>query len=75
MMAAQPALNYGLFCDELVFKGPFDAIVVPDTAIGTDLSRRFVWVLGEGDVAEMRVVELGRRLSIRAPQLWRGHPA
>jgi creatinine amidohydrolase/Fe(II)-dependent formamide hydrolase-like protein/7-cyano-7-deazaguanine synthase in queuosine biosynthesis len=24
MMAAQVALNYGLFCDELVFHGPFD---------------------------------------------------
>lgn len=47
---------------QLLGEGPFDAIVVPDAAIGTDLSRRFVWVVGDDDVARMRVVELGRRL-------------
>ena len=46
----------------LLGEGPFDAVVVPDEVIGTDLSRRFVWVVDDDNVAHMRVVELGRRL-------------
>ncbi len=37
----------------------YEAILIPDEAIGADLSQRFVWVLGEGNQVERRVVELG----------------
>ena len=46
----------------LLGEGPFDATLVPDTVIGTDQSRRFVYVIGQENVAEMRIVELGRLL-------------
>ncbi len=41
-------------------RDPFEAMLIPDAAIQFDQSRRFVWVVGAGDVAEMRPVELGR---------------
>ncbi len=37
----------------------YDAILIPDEAIGADLSQRFVWVLGEDNKVERRTVELG----------------
>jgi RND family efflux transporter MFP subunit len=47
---------------QLLGEGPFDAVLVPDTAIGTDQSRRFVFVVNADNVAELRVVEPGRLL-------------
>ncbi len=39
----------------------YSALVVPETAIGTDQSRRYVLVVGANDIVESRTVELGRR--------------
>ena len=36
-----------------------DALLVPDSAIGNDQSKRFVFVVGSGDKAEYRLVTLG----------------
>jgi len=44
---------------------PINAIVVPDRAIQEQLGRFFVTVVGEGDKAEMRPVELGPRFGNR----------
>ncbi|MBI1394136.1 MAG: efflux RND transporter periplasmic adaptor subunit [Alphaproteobacteria bacterium] len=41
-------------------RDPFQATLIPDTAIQFDQSRQFVWVMGEGGAAEMRTVRLGR---------------
>ncbi|MBV6633507.1 MAG: efflux RND transporter periplasmic adaptor subunit [Alphaproteobacteria bacterium] len=37
----------------------FEAILVPDDVVGTDQTTRFVYVIGEGDVAEARPVITG----------------
>jgi RND family efflux transporter MFP subunit len=44
---------------QLLGSGEFDALMVPDSAILSDQSRRFVWVLGKDDLPEQRVVEPG----------------
>jgi len=44
---------------QLLGSGEFDALLVPDSAILSDQSRRFVWALGKDDIPEQRVVEPG----------------
>jgi RND family efflux transporter MFP subunit len=44
---------------QLLGSGEFDALLVPDSAILSDQSRRFVWALSTDDVPEQRVVEPG----------------
>ena len=44
---------------QLIGSGEFDALLVPDSAILSDQSQRFVWTLGKDDVPEQRVVEPG----------------
>jgi RND family efflux transporter MFP subunit len=44
---------------QLLGSGEFDALLVPDSAILSDQSRRFVWVLGKENIPEQRVVEPG----------------
>lgn len=41
-------------------RDPFEAVLIPDTAVQFDQSRQFVWVVGENNQAEMRPVTLGR---------------
>jgi multidrug efflux system membrane fusion protein len=36
-----------------------DALLVPESAIGNDQSKRFVFVVGDGNKAEYRTVQLG----------------
>ena len=43
----------------LLGSGEFEALLVPDSAILSDQSRRFVWALGTDDMPEQRVVEPG----------------
>ena len=45
---------------ELLGEGPYDAVLVPDAAIGNDQARRFVYVVGGNNVAERRYVVPGR---------------
>jgi RND family efflux transporter MFP subunit len=44
---------------QLLGSGEFDALLVPDSAILSDQSRRFVWTIGSDDVPEQRVIEPG----------------
>ncbi|PWR21086.1 efflux transporter periplasmic adaptor subunit [Zavarzinia compransoris] len=38
---------------------PKPTLLVPETAIGTDQTRRFVWVVGENNVPRPQIVDLG----------------
>jgi multidrug efflux system membrane fusion protein len=50
----------GMFVLVRMGSGAIDeALVVPESAIGNDQSKRFVFVVGEGNKAEYRSVELG----------------
>jgi RND family efflux transporter MFP subunit len=44
---------------QLLSSGEFEALLVPDSAILSDQSRRFVWALDTDDMPEQRVVEPG----------------
>jgi len=55
-------LSPGLFVRvRLPGSGEYQAMLIPDEAIGTDQSQKFVWVVGSDDRAEYRRVELGAR--------------
>ena len=41
-------------------EGPYDALLVPDVAIGSDQAQRVVYVLGEDNIPRPRPVELGQ---------------
>jgi RND family efflux transporter MFP subunit len=54
-------LTPGMFAEvELLGEGPYDAVLVPDAAIGNDQARRFVYVIDANGVAERRYVVPGR---------------
>jgi RND family efflux transporter MFP subunit len=54
-------LTPGLFVTlQLLGRGPYEALLIPDAAIGADQSQAFVYVVGEGNVAERRAVDVGR---------------
>lgn len=60
---ADGVLTPGLFGQVQVRgAGPYPAVLVPETAIGTDQARRIVYVLGAGNVAVARGVTPGRRV-------------
>jgi RND family efflux transporter MFP subunit len=44
---------------QLLGSGEFEALLVPDSAILSDQSQRFVWTLGRDDLPEPRVVQPG----------------
>jgi multidrug efflux system membrane fusion protein len=51
----------GLFARvQLEGSGKFDALLVDDKAVLTDQDRKYVYVLGEGNTAQRRDVQLGR---------------
>lgn len=45
---------------QLLSSAPYEAVMLPDDAIGTDQSRRFAYVLNGENVPEQKQVELGR---------------
>lgn len=56
-------LTPGLFGRiQLLGEGPYEALVVPDQAIGTDQAQRLVYVVGDDNVVTPRPVVLGRPL-------------
>jgi len=56
-------LTPGLFGRiQLLGEGPYEALILPDQAIGTDQAQRLVYVVGEGNVVTPRPVTLGRSL-------------
>ncbi len=51
----------GMFTDvRLLGEGPYDAILVPDTAINVDQTIQFVYVVGENNTVERRQIKPGR---------------
>jgi multidrug efflux system membrane fusion protein len=44
----------------LIGSAPYEALLLPDSAIGSDQSRKIVYVVGKDNVIEMREVKLGR---------------
>lgn len=59
---AKGHLTPGLFARlKMQIGQAYEAILIPETAIGTDLSSKFVLVLGEGNIATYRPVVLGSR--------------
>jgi RND family efflux transporter MFP subunit len=56
-------LTPGLFGRiQLLGEGPYEALIVPDQAIGTDQAQRIVYVVGQDNIATPRPVTLGRAL-------------
>jgi RND family efflux transporter MFP subunit len=54
-------LTPGLFVRvQLKGRGPYSAVLIPDEAIGTDQSRRFVMVVDQGGLAQRRFITTGR---------------
>lgn len=45
---------------QLLSSAPYEAVLLPDEAIGTDQSRRFAYVLNGENMPEQKQVELGR---------------
>lgn len=57
---AQGLFTPGLAAKLLMPTGtPYDAVLVPERAIGTDQSKKFVYVVGEGGQPQFREVRLG----------------
>jgi multidrug efflux system membrane fusion protein len=53
-------LTPGLFARvQLLGEGPYEAILVPDAAIGTDQAQRFVYLVGDDNVVRRRAVTPG----------------
>ncbi|MEM1090807.1 MAG: efflux RND transporter periplasmic adaptor subunit [Pseudomonadota bacterium] len=51
----------GLFAKvQLQGRGPYPALLIPDTAIGTDQSRQFVYVLDDQNMVSQQVITPGR---------------
>jgi len=56
-------LTPGLFGRiQLLGEGPYEALILPDEAIGTDQAQRLVYVVGDDNVVAARPVMLGRPL-------------
>ncbi|WP_119680883.1 efflux RND transporter periplasmic adaptor subunit [Indioceanicola profundi] len=50
----------GLFARiRLLGRGQYDALMLPDSAIGTDQTRRYVFVVGDDGIPQYRPVEIG----------------
>jgi len=51
----------GMFAEiQLLGEGPYEALLIPDEAIGADQAQQFVYVLDGANVAHRRVIETGR---------------
>jgi len=60
---ADGSLIPGMFVSVRMGSGAIDdALLVPESAIGNDQSKRFVFVVGDGNKAEYRTVELGPQI-------------
>jgi RND family efflux transporter MFP subunit len=55
-------LTPGLFARvQLVGEGPYDALLVPDQAIGTDQAQRVVYIVGDDNTVKALPVVIGHR--------------
>ncbi|GJM04278.1 MAG: MexE family multidrug efflux RND transporter periplasmic adaptor subunit [marine bacterium B5-7] len=51
----------GMFADvKLLGEGPYEALLIPDSAISVDQTIRFVYVLGENNTVERRQIKPGK---------------
>ncbi len=51
----------GMFAEiKVLGEGPYEALLVPDAAIGADQSQRFVYVVDEKNIAQRKPIVLGR---------------
>ena len=51
----------GMFAEiELLGAGPYQALLIPDAAIGADQTQQFVYVIDDNNVAQRRTIEPGR---------------
>jgi RND family efflux transporter MFP subunit len=54
-------LTPGMFVTlQLLGRGPYEALLLPDQAIGADQSQRFVYVVGDDNVVARRPIDVGR---------------
>jgi len=58
---AEERLRPGMFLTVILLRDDVKALVVPETAIVPERSRRFVFVVGPDDIVERREVNTGRR--------------
>jgi RND family efflux transporter MFP subunit len=55
-------LTPGLFARvQLLGRGPYEALLIPEAAIASDQAQRFVFVVDSSSVVQRRVIEMGRR--------------
>ncbi len=54
-------LRAGMFLTVTLLRQNVEALVVPEEAIVPERSQQFVWVVGDDDLAEFRLVTTGRR--------------
>jgi membrane fusion protein (multidrug efflux system) len=57
----QRLLRAGMFLNVRLLREDIRTLMVPEQAIVPERSQQFVWVIGAGDVAELREVTTGRR--------------
>ena len=51
----------GMFAEiKLLGEGPYEALLVPDAAVGADQAQRFVYLLGEKNITQRKPIVLGR---------------
>ena len=52
----------GMFTDvKLLGKGPYEALLLPDSAINLDQTKRFVYVVDENNIVERRIIKIGNK--------------
>jgi len=54
-------LRAGMFLTVTLLRQNIEALMIPEEAIIPERSKQYVWVVGDGDIAEYREVRTGRR--------------
>ncbi len=54
-------LRPGMFLTVSLLRQDLQSLVIPEQAIVPERSQQFVWIVGEGDIAQLREVRTGRR--------------
>ncbi len=51
----------GMFAEiQLIGEGPYEALLIPDEAIGVDQAQQFVYLIDDDNIARRRIIETGR---------------
>ncbi len=52
----------GMFADlKLLGEGPYEALLLPDSAINRDQTKRFVYIVDENNIVERRIIKIGNK--------------